>query len=249
MSDANTRVTVPADQLRRAFAHRLSTMFGREVPLYGLLVQTVMEHNREVLARNPGLGVGLDIEALSAERHGAIRLARPAEMRQVAGMFRVLGMHPVGFYDLTRAPNGKRQPVISTAFRPVRIQELERAPFRMFASLLCVDDARFFPPDLSRRIQEHVRDRRIMSPPWMRSSRGTTPTEGSPSLTPRRSSTKPSPSSPGTPSSLSPLTSTESCSSAPQSPPTSSSSRTSITSPQGPSTSTASTSAWRSERR
>jgi uncharacterized glyoxalase superfamily metalloenzyme YdcJ len=150
-------------ELRSHFAHRLSAMFAREVPLYDVLVHTVKAHNREILLRAPSDESTFSLEALSTERHGAIRLAQPKELRDVASLFRALGMFPVGFYDLTRGPTGKRQPVISTAFRPVRIPELERAPFRMFTSLLCIDDRRFFTPDISRRFKDHVSGREILS--------------------------------------------------------------------------------------
>jgi uncharacterized glyoxalase superfamily metalloenzyme YdcJ len=154
---------IQKQELRSYFAHRLSAMFAREVPLYDTLVQTVREHNREILLASSEQDHGFSLEALSTERHGAIRVAKPSEMRDVASLFRVLGMYPVEFYDLTKAPAGKRQPVISTAFRPVRIPELERAPFRMFTSMLCVDDRRFFSEDISRRIREHVENRQILS--------------------------------------------------------------------------------------
>ena len=47
-------------------------------------------------------------------------------------MFAVMGMHPVGYYDLAAAG----VPVHSTAFRPVDDDALKRNPFRVFTSLL-----------------------------------------------------------------------------------------------------------------
>ena len=43
------------------------------------------------------------IDRVTAERHGAIRVGSPAELRQVGRIFRGFGMHPVGFYDLRDA--------------------------------------------------------------------------------------------------------------------------------------------------
>ncbi len=53
-------------------------------------------------------------------------------MRRV---FAVMGMFPVGYYDLSTAG----VPVHSTAFRPVGDEALSRNPFRVFTSLLRLD--------------------------------------------------------------------------------------------------------------
>lgn len=155
---------VSSRELRRRFAQRLSAMYATEVPLYGQLLEVVHAHNRELLEARPELATGEDLESISAERHGAIRVARGEELRAVARLFRVLGMHPVGFYDLSAAPPGKRQPVISTAFRPVEEAEIEAAPFRMFCSLLLSGDRRFFDAELGARIEAATRDRRLLTP-------------------------------------------------------------------------------------
>ena len=47
-------------------------------------------------------------------------------------LFAVMGMHPVGYYDLSIAG----VPVHSTAFRPIADAALKRNPFRIFTSLL-----------------------------------------------------------------------------------------------------------------
>ena len=51
-------------------------------------------------------------------------------------------MYPVGFYDLREATPAI--PAVSTAFRPLAREELAQNPFRVFTSLLVVDDQRFF---------------------------------------------------------------------------------------------------------
>ena len=111
-------------------------MYRQEVPQYGALVQLVAEVNAQTLAAEPGLARQLsesgEIERLDAERHGAIRLGTPAELATMRRLFAVMGMEPVGYYDLSVAG----VPVHSTAFRPVSDAALMSNPFRVFTSLL-----------------------------------------------------------------------------------------------------------------
>ena len=138
--------TVGPTELRARFAAALSELYGREVPAYTTLVEVCEEINAEVLAER-----GVDAERLgsiqrvTAERHGAIRVGTPEELAQVARVFGACGMHPVGFYDLREAT--PPIPVVSTAFRPIDRAELAANPFRVFTSLLVVDDRRFFDAD------------------------------------------------------------------------------------------------------
>ena len=156
--------TVAQWELRAAFAARLSLMYGREVPAYTTLVEVSREVNEDVLRAR-----GADAERLgsigrvTAERHGAIRVGTPRELRQVARIFAAFGMHPVGFYDLREAA-ASAVPVISTAFRPVDGQELARNPFRVFTSLLTPADGRFFDADLSSRLQTFLASRELFPP-------------------------------------------------------------------------------------
>lgn len=76
-----------------------------------------------------------EIERLDVERHGAIRLGTARELFDIRRMFAVMGMHPVGYYDLSVAG----VPVHSTAFRPIEHEALRRNPFRVFTSLLRPD--------------------------------------------------------------------------------------------------------------
>jgi uncharacterized glyoxalase superfamily metalloenzyme YdcJ len=132
----------PTARLRARFAASLSQMYGREVPAYTTLVEVAAEINGE-LGGN---------DRVSAERHGAIRVGTPEELRQVGMIFAGFGMYPVGFYDL-RDTGDVTVPVVSTAFRPLDPVELELNPFRVFTSMLTVDDERFFSADLRRRLQ------------------------------------------------------------------------------------------------
>jgi uncharacterized glyoxalase superfamily metalloenzyme YdcJ len=151
--------------MRREFSNRLSALYAAEVPLYGQLVATVREVNREVVRAQPQLGwVEGDVDRLSEERHGAIRLGREDEMRTMAGFFAALGMRAVNFYDLSAA-GAKALPIIATAFRPVDRQAIEVSPFRVFCSLLRPDDERFFrTADLRRRVKERLAARDIFTP-------------------------------------------------------------------------------------
>jgi uncharacterized glyoxalase superfamily metalloenzyme YdcJ len=148
-------------RLRAAFARRLSDMYGTEVPAYTTLVEVSREVNEDVLradgARAERLG---SIGRVTAERHGAIRVGTPAELRQVAKVFGALGMRPVGFYDLREAASSA-VPVVSTAFRPVEADELAHNPFRVFTSLLTPSDPRFFDGALRRRLEEFLAERQL----------------------------------------------------------------------------------------
>ncbi|MFW0872398.1 2-oxoadipate dioxygenase/decarboxylase family protein [Rhodococcoides corynebacterioides] len=152
--------------LRAAFAARLSVLYGREVPAYTTLVDVAREVNADVLsARGPQAQRLGSIERVTAERHGAIRVGTPAELAAVARVFGALGMVPVGFYDLRET--AAAVPVVSTAFRPVDRDELARNPFRVFTSLLVVDDRRFFTADLAARLREFLSRRTLFPPPLL----------------------------------------------------------------------------------
>lgn len=110
--------------LRAAFSEALSALYRQEVPLYGALLALVSDTNRAA--------GGAGDQRLGSERHGAIRVGTPSELALVARLFAVLGMQPVGYYDLA----GAGVPVHSTAFRPVEADSLARSPFRVFTSLL-----------------------------------------------------------------------------------------------------------------
>lgn len=151
-------------QLRAAFAQRLSDMYGREVPAYTTLVEVSREVNEDVLGAQGADAERLgSISRVTAERHGAIRVGTPEELRQVARIFGALGMHPVGFYDLREAA-ASAVPVVSTAFRPVDGEELARNPFRVFTSMLTPADPRFFDPDLRARLENFLAGRQLFPP-------------------------------------------------------------------------------------
>ena len=130
---------VSASDIRGAFSAAMSAMYREEVPAYGTLMALVARVNDQTLAARPGLKERLEatdqLHRLSEERHGAIRLGTAAELAMMARVFAVMGMHPVGYYDLSSAA----VPVHATAFRPIGDAELKRNPFRVFASLLRLD--------------------------------------------------------------------------------------------------------------
>lgn len=127
------------DDIRTLFSSAMSEMYRAEVPQYGTLIDLVREVNTEVLSKNPALARALDsageLTRLDVERHGAIRVGTAEEMRNMRRIFAVMGMVPVGYYDLSVAG----LPVHSTAFRPVEETSLARNPFRVFCSLLRLD--------------------------------------------------------------------------------------------------------------
>ncbi len=127
---------VSPDDIRKGFSKAMSDMYRDEVPLYGALLELVAETNRRVLDSDTGLAQQLqrtgEIQRLDRERHGAIRVGTAAELATLRRLFAVMGMQPVGYYDLT--PAGV--PVHSTAFRAVHESALHTSPFRVFTSLL-----------------------------------------------------------------------------------------------------------------
>lgn len=169
---------IKTSDLRREFSNKLSAMYAAEVPLYAQLIEVVKQVNRQFIATHPELGLrDADIDHISEERHGAIRLGRDIEMYLMANFFEVLGMHPVNFYDLSAA-GAKAQGVISTAFRAVDLDEINVSPFRVFCSLLRPDDERFFEdPDLRQRMKDTLAQRDIFSP-RLRELMGTAKTQG-----------------------------------------------------------------------
>jgi len=133
------------DQLRADFSQGLSDMYREEVPAYGQLIEIVGRIN----AGHEGLRT-------DGERHGAIRLGTAAELNLIGRVFNVLGMHPVGYYDLSVAG----LPVHSTAFRPITADAFNISPFRMFTSLLRMD---MLPDDLRQIAETALTSRSIFS--------------------------------------------------------------------------------------
>lgn len=150
-----------ADKIRmqhRLFAE-LSTMFGKEVPLYdkSLLVNKVTNQAVcDILAiRHKGFTLTEEqLDKTSGERHGAIRIGTREEYRWVAGFFDAFAMLPHNFYDMTGL-GGKSQPIIATAFRsPINPEH------RVFCSLLMID---YFAPEVAARVEDLLSRRRIFS--------------------------------------------------------------------------------------
>ncbi|MGD8106001.1 2-oxoadipate dioxygenase/decarboxylase HglS [Pantoea sp. FN0302] len=153
---------VSAYALRERFSQAMSAMYQQEVPQYGTLLTLVAEVNQQVLAQDSALAERLtaadELSRLSVERHGAIRVGSAQELNTLRQLFAIMGMHPVGYYDL--APAGV--PVHSTAFRPVDADALRRNPFRLFTSLLrleLIEDAA-----LRQKAQSILAAREIFTP-------------------------------------------------------------------------------------
>ena len=124
------------DEIRTLFSSAMSDMYRTEVPQYGTLIDLVARVNDDVLRADPALRARMqdadELDRLTVERHGAIRLGTAGELSAIRRMFAVMGMFPVGYYDLSVAG----LPVHSTAFRPIDPAALSRNPFRVFTSLV-----------------------------------------------------------------------------------------------------------------
>ncbi len=150
------------NEIRSRFSALMSDMYQKEVPLYGDLIDLVSEVNQAVLAKQPELKQQLELTGelprLDLERHGAIRLGTAQELATIRRIFAVMGMFPVGYYDL--APAGV--PVHSTAFRAIDAESLNQSPFRIFTSLLrleLIDDV-----NLRNTAAEILAKRHIFTP-------------------------------------------------------------------------------------
>ncbi|MFT6967313.1 MAG: putative glyoxalase superfamily metalloenzyme YdcJ [Cellvibrionaceae bacterium] len=128
--------TLHTDDIRSRFSSAMSAMYRQEVPLYSDLIDLVKRVNNQVLNAKPLLKQQLiaanELNRIDIERHGAIRLGTGVELNNIRRLFAVMGMYPVGYYDLSVAG----LPVHSTAFRPTDKTSLSRNPFRVFTSLL-----------------------------------------------------------------------------------------------------------------
>lgn len=129
---------VDVNELRTKFAVAKSRMYREEVPLYGDLVKIVHNINAVTLEDAISKTSAADTVALRAsaewltlERHGANRLGIPYELQIVKRMFAVLGMYPIGYYDLSASG----LPIHATCFRPKHTASLDWNPFRVFTTL------------------------------------------------------------------------------------------------------------------
>ncbi|KAJ6114534.1 hypothetical protein N7486_000312 [Penicillium sp. IBT 16267x] len=117
--------------LRARFCHALSEMYKSDVPLYGDLVDVVWEADAKAIQCSQSLEGKQVIDPDDilpsrhrVERHGAIRLGTPQELSTIRRMFAVMGMYPVGYYDLGLAGF----PMHTTAFRPKTHDALAEHP-------------------------------------------------------------------------------------------------------------------------
>lgn len=153
---------VSTDTLRDRFSQAMSAMYQQEVPQYGALLRLVAQVNQQVLQQDSALARRLadadELDRISVERHGAIRVGTAAELSMLRQLFAIMGMYPVGYYDLSQAG----VPVHSTAFRPIDDAALRRNPFRLFTSLLrleLIED-----PALRQQAAEILNARDIFTP-------------------------------------------------------------------------------------
>lgn len=132
----NHQTFVSSNEIRERFSKAMSAMYQAEVPQYETLLELVDQVNRETLERDTALAERLsaydELNRLGVERHGAIRVGTADELAMLRRLFAVMGMVPVGYYDLSEAG----VPVHSTAFRPIDDDALAYNPFRVFTSLL-----------------------------------------------------------------------------------------------------------------
>lgn len=151
-----------SDEIRNLFSQAMSAMYREEVPQYGALLSLVADVNRNTLENTPELDRKMqedgEMQRLAVERHGAIRLGTAKELAGMRRIFRVMGMFPVGYYDLSVAG----VPVHATAFRPIDDEALRINPFRVFTSLLRME--LITDPALRAQAQAILEQRNIFTP-------------------------------------------------------------------------------------
>lgn len=143
---------------RKSLANSLSAMFGGEVPEYLEFTEIVRQSNEDFLRDNPGAQVDSEHRVL-AEKHGAIRVGTAEEMRIVTRIFKVFGMEPVEFYDMTQLPKGAL-PMIATAFRSID-ETIEHSALRIFCSMLHPD---YIPDEVKDKVNAELDKRREGNP-------------------------------------------------------------------------------------
>ncbi|KAJ5111426.1 hypothetical protein N7532_001961 [Penicillium argentinense] len=149
--------------LRARFCHALSEMYKTEVPLYGDLVDVVLEADTKAIQDSDGSkGTAINPDDVlpsrhRVERHGAIRLGTPYELSTIRRMFAVMGMYPVGYYDLSLAGF----PMHATAFRPNTQAALAQHPFRVFTTVLRMD----LLTERTRELAQHALSQRDIFTP------------------------------------------------------------------------------------
>lgn len=166
---------ISPDEIRTIFSRAMSDMYREEVPQYGTLMRLVKEVNTDTRRVDPVLDGRLiandEIERLDLERHGAIRVGTAEELSTMRRLFAVMGMQPVGYYDLSIAG----VPVHSTAFRPIDPVALRRNPFRVFTSLLRLE---LIEDENLRREAAEILSRRSIFTPACLESIGTCEVQG-----------------------------------------------------------------------
>lgn len=127
------------DDIRAAFSSAMSSMCREEVPAYATLIDLVSKVDENLLARRSRLREqppsDATLERVGEEPHVSILLGIASELNDTRRLFAVMGMYPVGYYDLSEAG----VPIHSTSFRPVGTTALLRKPFQVFTSLLRLD--------------------------------------------------------------------------------------------------------------
>ncbi|WP_256573152.1 VOC family protein [Pseudomonas sp. CC6-YY-74] len=159
---ANRAMWVHPDEIRVQFSRAMSALYKAEVPLYGELLALVGLVNQQALEQDAELAERLEltgeIQRLDMERHGAIRLGCASELATMRRLFAVMGMFPVGYYDLSCAG----VPVHATAFRALHEGSLQHSPFRVFTSLLRLELIE--NPALRKLAASVLEGRRIFTP-------------------------------------------------------------------------------------
>lgn len=127
---------VSGEELCRLFAEAVEFLYRQELPVFDELLATVARVNASCEADSaPLLGRTGGLARVNAERHVVIRLGTAQELSITARAMKLMGLEPIGYYDLSL----DGYPLHSTSFRSLDPEVHGRTPFRVFVSLLRAD--------------------------------------------------------------------------------------------------------------
>ncbi|WP_058910177.1 2-oxoadipate dioxygenase/decarboxylase family protein [Entomohabitans teleogrylli] len=126
---------ITTDEIREGFSQAISTMYQDEEPVFTTLQELVDDVNLAVLENDQHLHqqlVNADALArLKVERHATVWVRNGDELATLRRIFAVMGMSPVGYYDLCAGG----EPAHATLFRPVEAAALAHNPLRVCVCL------------------------------------------------------------------------------------------------------------------
>lgn len=126
---------VESDEIRLKYVQMISDLFHSRYSVYGVVFDIVRDVNNMALIQNASLYDEMvkkgQKQTFSQELSAHYILFNPGDLGIIRRIFAVMGLYPVGFYNLDL--NGKS--LASTLFKPLNKIALKQQPFRITVSL------------------------------------------------------------------------------------------------------------------